>query len=793
MAAALFFAAGPACTSASSTADSGTETVQTEDIMSTSALMQKSFCTLLENGNLKWENDEISAEAEGTRGILIKGNNDTLAETRFTIDEEYDFGTYRIQRIQISGLCEAGKDIRVSVYLDGSDTPAAVMALPEKTEDSWITETNVSVDVTDLDLTGSHTVEITACAYEDDQPVYEGSSEIYLRDIQFAAETIPLVTINIDESQGTIEAMNSDYDHNTMCYGSVTIEVPESYDGSYNSTYTGGTYELDYIKGRGNSTWRHGVKHPYKIKLEESEDLFGMGQNKHWALIANDFDITYARNAFTYSLGEELGMEFTPQFISVDVVMNGEYLGNYLLCETIRIDENRVDIDDLLKDDSDLTGGYLLGASYNGADAESYLFTTRHLNEFNVTSPASEDSTETEEENKYIEEYIQRVENAVYGDPDPETGEVEDPFDLMDLDSAVKYYWIQELSQNADFMNTASTYCYKVRDGKLYWGPLWDFDIAWDGTEFTETSVWQGEKEWFSELMKNDVFRDAVTEYWNTELYPKITEIMQDGGMFDQMIERIAYSAVNDHMQWGFQIDDYSTEYENADYTSAGRLVLMDETAAYDLYMTNVEKLRDSITGKAEWCSEYLDTIRPDDVEVIFRVNGETVFEKTGTMNTLFVDLPDTAECEDPDQVFAGWYYAYAQSGDYSFVKIGDYVCPQPANTVLTDDGYVLYIDAVFAENSTEIVPYTTVSFAQTEYDISLSETKEDGSVLIPYENVQENADYHSLKVMTYSDEIMDIEICADGLKITPLSEGEAELSVSASEDTASLIIRITE
>lgn len=53
-------------------------------------------------------------------------------------------------------------------------------------------------------------------------------------------------------------------------------------------------------------------KKPYKIKLDKKADLFGMGKNKHWVLLANYYDNSLVRNRLTYYLGRKLGMEYTP-------------------------------------------------------------------------------------------------------------------------------------------------------------------------------------------------------------------------------------------------------------------------------------------------------------------------------------------------------------------------------------------------------------------------------------------------------------------------------------------------
>ena len=122
------------------------------------------------------------------------------------------------------------------------------------------------------------------------------------------------------------------------------------------------------IRGRGNSTWNQKEKKPFKIKLDKKEDIFGFGKNKHWVLLANAFDPSLIRNRITFKLSEALVFEFTPQGVPVDLVIKGDrygtkYLGNYWFGENIRVDDNRLEIDELDEDDTEMpaiTGGYLI-------------------------------------------------------------------------------------------------------------------------------------------------------------------------------------------------------------------------------------------------------------------------------------------------------------------------------------------------------------------------------------------------------------------------------------------------
>ncbi|MET0211055.1 MAG: CotH kinase family protein, partial [Burkholderiaceae bacterium] len=116
------------------------------------------------------------------------------------------------------------------------------------------------------------------------------------------------------------------------------------------------------VHGRGNYTWEL-PKKPYKVKLDDKAELLGMPSNKHWVLLANYADKTLMRNDVTFALSEAMGMAWTPRSRFVELTVNGSYDGVYQLTEHVRVDKNRVDIDELDADDtsaSKITGGYLL-------------------------------------------------------------------------------------------------------------------------------------------------------------------------------------------------------------------------------------------------------------------------------------------------------------------------------------------------------------------------------------------------------------------------------------------------
>ena len=91
-----------------------------------------------------------------------------------------------------------------------------------------------------------------------------------------------------------------------------------------------------------------------------------MGKSKHWVLLSNAMDSSLLRNRVMAGIGRAFGMSFTPKMLSVDLYINGEYMGNYVLGHQIRIEKASVGIDEIplgATQEPEITGGYLLAMS----------------------------------------------------------------------------------------------------------------------------------------------------------------------------------------------------------------------------------------------------------------------------------------------------------------------------------------------------------------------------------------------------------------------------------------------
>ncbi len=273
------------------------------------------------------------------------------------------------------------------------------------------------------------------------------------------------------------------------------------------------------IRGRGNSTWEF-PKKPYRIKLDKKYNIFNLpAKAKSWTLLANHADKTLMRNALAYKISNFLGLEFTPSVKFVDLTLNGQFLGNYMLSDQIEVNTKRVNIDELdstVVDPQAITGGYLLEID-GFAASEPVWFTTGQGLKITVKSP--DDSQITSQQMTYIQNYIADFENRLF------SADFKDPVfgyrAKVDTTSLVNWYIGCELTGNSD--SFWSTYVYKRRNNdKLFFGPMWDYDIAFNNDSRLGDAVNKlmrnsahNPRTWIEQLYKDEWFQQAVCKRWN--------------------------------------------------------------------------------------------------------------------------------------------------------------------------------------------------------------------------------------------------------------------------------------
>ncbi|MCM1223841.1 MAG: CotH kinase family protein [Lachnospiraceae bacterium] len=279
-------------------------------------------------------------------------------------------------------------------------------------------------------------------------------------------------------------------------------------------------YRSAGIRGRGNSTWSM-PKKPYKLKFDSKVDLFGNGAAKKWTLIANYCDPSLIRNYLAYTIGSELdGISATTTKIQcVELFLNGQYDGVYLICEQNETGKTRVNIeDDFMKADKPEDMGYLLEMDNRGynennlgvADKDYFLV---NGNAYVVKSPDYEDLKSDQSFTayvKYIKRYVGSAWEAVL------SGDYDTIKEYINVESFVDAYILNELFNTCD-VGWTSFWMYKQENGKLFCGPVWDFDISSGNCNYNNSCdsnvLWaKNNNSWFTKLLECKEFYKSVSE-----------------------------------------------------------------------------------------------------------------------------------------------------------------------------------------------------------------------------------------------------------------------------------------
>lgn len=336
------------------------------------------------------------------------------------------------------------------------------------------------------------------------------------------------------------------------------------------------------IRGRGNSTWKWDKK-PYKIHFDEPVSLFGLPAGEEWALFANFADKTLMRNRLAQILSEQLSFSYTPSHVFVDVFLNGEYLGIYGLGEHLEEGEGRVEVP---HDPSSLDCGFFMeaGGVVAGVDVKGMNYFHTDLLKF-VLIKGPEFNELTSEQFSYIRDYVQKACDAVVAGEGYE--------DYIDMESFIDWLIMIELSNNVDCAYRRSTYITKAPGGKLVFGPMWDFDLAFGNFSKDEQAynVWVSTSEddyvgttWSTYLLEDPEFRAMFKERW-LEVRDRLLEAafaeIEDG------YEKLAPSAEENFVRWdilGVKVafEPFSTKY-------------------YPTFESNIEYLTEFLEDRAAW------------------------------------------------------------------------------------------------------------------------------------------------------------------------------------------------
>ena len=305
---------------------------------------------------------------------------------------------------------------------------------------------------------------------------------------------------------------------------------------------------------------------------ENLVDFLGMGEGHEWILNGSLADKSMLRNYLAYRIASEVGggaMAPDSRYCEVLLVTEGgyEYRGVYLLHETVSRGKNRVNIDQF-KQKNDYTSYIVRRDRFTSFDV--MLDTYGRLNGLSeewigVKYPSEQKLTDTAK--AFIEGDFSRTEQVLYAE-DENLFRMYDQY--IDVDSFVDYFLINEFFGNYD-AGEHSTYMYKNSGGKLYIGPVWDFDQAMDNyfqdEMESETLAFQTAP-LFEQLCQDKRFIDCLKERYGVLR----AGVLSEDHVFLVIDETIAYLRSAQEREWY----RWAADYEDGSFTNPHNYYLAD-------------------------------------------------------------------------------------------------------------------------------------------------------------------------------------------------------------------------
>ena len=394
----------------------------------------------------------------------------------------------------------------------------------------------------------------------------------------FFCQSANIPTLYIDTASGSMDYIHMEKGNAES--GKLRLYSPE---GALESVA-----QIRSINGRGNSTWE-GDKKPYSFELTQKADLLAMGAAKKWILLANFYDSSNMGNKMCFDFASDVGCAFTPECQWVDLYLNGNYAGLYLLSERNEIDPQRVDIPE---NDSFLVSMELAqrwdGYSYPAVISSRGNFLRIHH------AGVPED---------WIREKWQSVEDAVFADDgvDPFTGKSWD--ELIDVDSWARQYLLWEVFAEYDAGSLSKFFYCDGRSDLIYAGPVWDMDNILNCYGLFRPNIlasqrryiWDREQEsLFYRLYQKDSFRETVIRLYWEEYRPRLLELAETG--MDRYLEQIRASA--------FQNDIRLGGYNTPGVTAGRQKSLLERIAFLDAYWgSEADYCIIEVSTKIQWRS----------------------------------------------------------------------------------------------------------------------------------------------------------------------------------------------
>lgn len=429
--------------------------------------------------------------------------------------------------------------------------------------------------------------------------------------------------------------VNNDYSKTESLWDYLCADKSNSTSAAASIVNPDGTVidtDLKKIKGRGNTTW-NADKKPFNLNFDDTVEVGTMQATKQFSLLANFQDAAMCRNRILYDLGDAVGLRYSSDSRFVDFYVDGEYKGQYQMCQKIEAGKKNmifdVKDDDHLDDDGNLKEQFsmLLEVPYG----EDFYTKTESGIDVVIKSPDVEgnDNLYANEVKAYAKKLFDEMYLALKNNS-PNLSE------LIDVESFAKAYLIQELGKNWD---THSWYLTYVPDEegnyKFYAAPVWDFDNSignargvesdlngFKVTDYTEYTGWwckfkRGSNNLSYLCTQNKEIMSTAQTVWFEDFVPAVELFSESGNVDTELLSSEVYynmlasSADMNYMIWEMEADnewicDHSSltkahfDYETMTYS------VDSEPSSYDqfTFKGQFDYMTDWFLSRSAWISE---------------------------------------------------------------------------------------------------------------------------------------------------------------------------------------------
>lgn len=306
------------------------------------------------------------------------------------------------------------------------------------------------------------------------------------------------------------------------------------------------------IRGRGNSTWGLFPKKPYRIKMKERYPLLGMRPLKNYVLLAEYSDKSLLRNYLGHKLSSYLNTHYVLETRYVELYLNNEYQGVYLLTEQIRDDKEGL-----------VVGNYLIELEQElsrceAEGPEDVMWFEEEGAKFVIKFPDMEKLTPDEVRTHitYLHTFIRDLNFSFHT-------EMYDYY--IDLDNFIDYFILHEIFKTVD-IGYSSVYSV-IKDNKLYMGPHWDFDISLGNGDYFNSGpeLYRNRyNHWFNKIIDNPNFKEKYLARLSDVLYNIMPKLLED---LDFAYNGLKVYAERNFLKWDI-LDKYVWPNTEAMYQS---------------------------------------------------------------------------------------------------------------------------------------------------------------------------------------------------------------------------------